>query len=114
VLHRSTPVSSRFGGGGPPSYRCVVIKEDSRQEGVYSEQTVLTMWTGLPEVTMQLEIKKGIPPAANETAYNRDRRAHLLALNTADVSRADQRRISYSLIDSSAGKWRYPPNATKV
>lgn len=62
---------------------------------------------------MQFDINKAIPLAANETAYSRDRRAQLLILETADVSRADQRRISYSLIDSTASKWRYSANTTK-
>jgi hypothetical protein len=71
------------------------------------------MWTGLSEVVMPLDIKKAIPPAANETAYNRDRRAHLLILKTADDDRADKRRISYSLIDSTVSKWRYSVDTTK-
>jgi len=58
---------------------------------------------------MRSDIKKAIPPAADETAYNRDRRARLLLLRTEDANRADQRRISYSLIDSTASKWRFPP-----
>ncbi|OAJ61340.1 hypothetical protein A6V37_25330 [Paraburkholderia ginsengiterrae] len=62
---------------------------------------------------MRLDIKKTFPLAVNETAYNRDRRAQLLFLKTADDNRADQRRISYSLIDSTASKWRYSANTTK-
>lgn len=65
------------------------------------------MWNGLSEVVMRLDIKKAIPFAANETAYTRDRQAQRLILQTADVNRADQRRISYSLIDSTVSKWRY-------
>jgi hypothetical protein len=71
------------------------------------------MWIGLSEVVMRLDIKNAIPFVANETADNRDRRARLLALKTADHGRADQRRINYSLIDSAVGKWRYSANTTK-
>jgi hypothetical protein len=66
------------------------------------------MWTGLSEVVMRLNIKKAIPLAANDTAYKQDRQEQLLILKTADANRADQRRMHYSLIDSSASKWRFP------
>jgi len=85
-----------------------VIKGVHASERVYSEQTVLTRWTGLSEVVMRLNIKKAIPLAANDTAYNRDRRTQLLLLKTEDANRADQRRINYSLIDSTVSKWRFP------
>ncbi|CAL8476281.1 conserved protein of unknown function (plasmid) [Caballeronia sp. S22] len=58
---------------------------------------------------MRLDIKKAVPLAANESAYNRERQARLLTLKTEDANRADQRRISYALIDSTASKWRFPP-----
>ncbi|KAA0996177.1 hypothetical protein FVF58_50200 [Paraburkholderia panacisoli] len=58
-------------------------------------------------------MKKAFPLAANETAHNRDRRAQLLVLKAEDVNRADQRRINYSLIDSTVSKWRYSANSTK-
>jgi hypothetical protein len=57
---------------------------------------------------MRLNIKKAIPLAANDTAYKQDRQAQLLILRTADANRADQRRIRYSLIDSTVSKWRFP------
>lgn len=57
---------------------------------------------------MRLDTKKPIPLVANESAYNRDRRARLLVLKTEDANRADQRRISDSIIDSTASKWRFP------
>ena len=66
------------------------------------------MRAGLSEVVMRLDIKNVIPLAENETAYSRDRRAKILILKTADADRAGQRRISFSLIDSTVSKWRYP------
>jgi hypothetical protein len=66
------------------------------------------MWAGLSEVVMRLNIKKAIPLAANDTAYKQDRQAQLIILRTADANRADQRRIRYSLIDSTVSKWRFP------
>ena len=57
---------------------------------------------------MRLDLKNAIPLAENEPAYSRDRREKLLILKTADANRADQRRIHYSLIDSTASKWRFP------
>lgn len=62
---------------------------------------------------MRLDIKKAIHRAADDTAYNRDRRAQLVILKTADLNRAEQRRLSYSLIDSTTSKWRYFANAVK-
>ncbi|MBC8751800.1 MULTISPECIES: hypothetical protein [Paraburkholderia] len=62
---------------------------------------------------MRLDTKKPIPFAATETAYNRDRRAQALLLEATDANRAEQRRISYSLIDSTVGKWRYPAEIAK-
>jgi hypothetical protein len=71
------------------------------------------MGTGLSEVVMRLDIKKAIPSAADDTSYNRDRRAQLVILKSADLDPADQRRLSYSLIDSTASTWRYFGNAVK-
>jgi hypothetical protein len=62
---------------------------------------------------MRSEIKKPIVPAANETAYHRDRRAQAHALEAADANRAEQRRVRYSLIDSTADKWRYSAKPAK-
>jgi len=57
---------------------------------------------------MRLDIKNAIALAENETAYSRDRRAKLLILKTADAKRAERRSISFSHIDSTVSKWRFP------
>lgn len=66
------------------------------------------LWRRPSEVLMRLENRNALPAAANETAYNRDRRARHLVLQAEDAERTDQRRISYALIDSTLSKWRYP------
>lgn len=63
---------------------------------------------------MRLNIKKPIPPAENEIAFNRDRQARLRILKAEDDNRADQRRISYSCIDSTVSKWRFPANGMRI
>ena len=63
---------------------------------------------------MRLNIKKPLPPAENETAFKRDRQARLRVLKTEDANRTDQRRISYSCIDSTVSKWRFPANGMKI
>jgi hypothetical protein len=63
---------------------------------------------------MRVDVKNAIPLAANETAYNQARRARFLILQTEDINRADQRRVSYALIDSTLAKWRYPANKLKI
>lgn len=62
---------------------------------------------------MRLENKNALPTTANETPYNRDRRTRHLVLQAEDAERADQRRISYALIDSTLSKWRYPADRMK-
>jgi len=58
---------------------------------------------------MRLNIRQTIPLAAHDTAYNRGRREQLLILKAKDTDRANLRRISDLLIDSTVSKWRFPP-----
>lgn len=56
---------------------------------------------------MRLQTIPASALARSESAYSHERRAHALILETADALRAEQRRVSYALIDSNASKWRY-------
>lgn len=63
---------------------------------------------------MQIDIKKAVPVTANESAYLRERRTNAQVLETADAKRAELRRISFALIDSTASKWRYSVTTAKI
>ena len=62
---------------------------------------------------MQLQTKPASTPISGESAYSYERRTHALILETADALRAEQRRVSFALIDSNASKWRYSSEALK-
>jgi hypothetical protein len=56
---------------------------------------------------MSIHTKPASTITGGSSAYTVERRTHALILETADVLRAEQRRVSFALIDSNASKWRY-------
>lgn len=62
---------------------------------------------------MRSQLQPASAATGRESEYAIERKTRAHTLNTADALRAEERRISYATIDSSASKWRYSTQRDK-